>query len=149
MSIYLATTFSNIVEDAKSTSIFQSDKTVPVMTHELLSIIAHSFQTFNICTGKQHFSLFTAQSAMGTMHEQFYAEHPFISLHHSPSFKRAGYGEKYLARPSARETSRRLSPKGWRVGCNIIPSGEIPQNRPFYVYATCLVWRRKLRLQIG
>ncbi len=64
VSINFAAAFCNVVENAESAVISQSGETMPVITYKLLPVISHPFQTFNVCIRKQHFSFFTAYSAV-------------------------------------------------------------------------------------
>ena len=57
-------TFFNVKENAEPATVFQLGHTVPVVSHELPPGIAQSFETFNVCISKQHFSFFTAYSTM-------------------------------------------------------------------------------------
>jgi len=71
--INFAAAFYNVIENAESMAISQSGKTMLVITYKLLSVISHFFQTFNVCIGKHHLSLFTAYSAVRTTHDQIYS----------------------------------------------------------------------------
>jgi hypothetical protein len=70
MFVDSAAAFFKIVENTEPMAISKPNKTMPVTTRKLLSVIAHFFQVFNVCAGQHHFSLFTTYSAMRAMHKR-------------------------------------------------------------------------------
>jgi len=98
MFINFATAFFNVVEDAEPAAIFQFDKTMPVIMHKLLFIVTCSFQTFNVCTGKYHSSLFTTYSAMRAVHEQFCSNFLLLVLSISDACLNTNNVENWLSK---------------------------------------------------